>query len=296
VSSGLAYKAASGLAVAGLGYLVTLQLQLDWGWTPAHAAIGMLPQIVVLVAAGPFVSRIVERVGFDRAAWLSAVTVVLGLAVYSLLSRFGYVWVAVALVLVAAGIRVNGVVAGTNVLRGLPENQTSIGAALVDTASEVATAIGIAVTGTVLAALFTGDIATRGWSTQQSAQFQEAVTIAGLALTILAAALVGWGTSVRGTSRTNRQRHLPTKRSLRRPDTPAGAPVAARLRTSGPSARAPSNCCSTRLAVRVRSSWRSALTEPLSRPHGTDRPSELVQGLVDQRGEVRSSAKSIQRS
>ncbi len=216
VSSGLAYKAASGLAVAGLGYLVTLQLQLDWGWTPAHAAIGMLPQVLVLVAAGPFVSRIVDRVGLDRAAWLSAATVVLGLAVYGLLSRYGYVWVAVALVLVAAGIRVNGVVAGTNVLRGLPENRTSIGAALVDTASEVATAVGVAVTGTVLAALFTGDIATSGWSTQQSAQFREAVTIAGLTLTVLAAALVGWGI-IRARHVENDQAATPTDQAIPAP-------------------------------------------------------------------------------
>lgn len=43
VSSGLAFKAAAGMAIAGLGYMVTLQLQLEWGWTPALAAIGMLP-------------------------------------------------------------------------------------------------------------------------------------------------------------------------------------------------------------------------------------------------------------
>ena len=94
VSSGLAYKAAAGLATAGLGYMVTLQLQLDWGWTPAHAAIGMLPQVVVLIAGGAFVRPFVERVGLERAAWLSAAAVVAGLAVYGLLGRFGYVWVA----------------------------------------------------------------------------------------------------------------------------------------------------------------------------------------------------------
>jgi MFS family permease len=193
VSSGVAYKAAAGLATAGLAYMVTLQLQLDWGWPPALAAIGMLPQVVVLVAGGAFVNPFVQRVGFDRAAWLSAAAVVCGLAVYSLLSSVGYVWVAIALVLVAAGMRVVGVVAATNVLRGLPQNRTSIGVALTDTATEVASAVGIAVTGTLLAALFTGDIATSHWSTQQSAQFREAVTIAGLALTVVAAALVGWG-------------------------------------------------------------------------------------------------------
>ncbi|WP_405010087.1 MFS transporter [Kitasatospora sp. NBC_01539] len=193
VSSGLAFKAAAGLATAGLGYLATLQLQLDWGWTPGLAAVGMLPQVVVLVAGGAFVGPFVRRVGLDRAAWLSAAAVVLGLAVYGLLSRYGYVWVAVALVLVAAGMRVVGVVAGVNVLRGLPKNRTTIGAALVDTATEVTSGVGIAVTGTVLAALFTGTVATSNWTPQQTTEFRDAVTIAGLALTAVAAALVGWG-------------------------------------------------------------------------------------------------------
>jgi MFS family permease len=173
VSSGLAFKIAAGLATASMAYLVTLQLQLAWGWPPALAALGMLPQVIVLIAGGAFVTPFVERVGLNRAAWLSAVAVVCGLAIY--------------------GLRVVGVVAAVNVLRGLPQNRTTIGAALTDTATEVASGTGIAIAGTVLAALFTGAITTAPWSAQQSAQFQEAVTIAGLVLTALAAALVGWG-------------------------------------------------------------------------------------------------------
>ncbi|WP_328493369.1 MFS transporter [Streptomyces sp. NBC_00414] len=195
VSSGLAFKAAAALATAGLGYLVTLQLQLDRGWTPAQAALGMLPQVVVLIAGGALIGPLVARVGLDKAAWLSAGAVVCGLAVYGLLGRFGYVWIALALVLVAAGMRVVGVVAGTNVMRGLPADRTTVGAALVDTAGEVTTGIGIAVSGTILAASFTGDIAASDWSPHQTAEFREAVTWAGLALTALAAALVGWGIS-----------------------------------------------------------------------------------------------------
>jgi MFS family permease len=193
VSSGLAFKAAAGLATAGLGYLVTLQLQLDWGWSPAHAALGLLPQVVVLVAGGALIRPFVQRAGLDRAAWLSAAAVVCGLAVYGLLGRYGYPWVALALVLVAAGMRVVGVVAGVNVLRGLPENRTTIGAALTDTATEVASGTGIAVTGTILASLFTGTIAATHWTTQQTTEFREAVTLSGLTLTAVAAALVTWG-------------------------------------------------------------------------------------------------------
>ncbi|MFI5955012.1 MFS transporter [Cryptosporangium sp. NPDC051539] len=193
VSSGLAFKAAAGLAIAGLGYLATLQLQLDWGWSPALASIGMLPQVLVLIAGGLFVSPFVRRVGLERAAWLSSGAVVAGLAVYGVMSRFGYPWVAIALVLVAAGLRVVGVVAGVNVLRGLPENRTTIGAALVDTASEVTTGVGIAASGTILAALFTGTIATSHWTAHQTAEFRDAITIAGLTLTAVAAVLVSWG-------------------------------------------------------------------------------------------------------
>lgn len=193
VSSGLAFKAASALAVAGLSYLVTLQLQLDWGWSPALAAIGMLPQVIVLLAGSAFVNPFVKLVGLEWAARLSAGAVVAGLAVYALLGRFGYPWIALALVLVAAGMRVVGLVAGTKVLRGLPENRTTIGAALVDTAGEVTSGAGIAITGTILAALFTGSIATSHWSAEQTSQFREAVMVAGLTITAVAAALVAWG-------------------------------------------------------------------------------------------------------
>ncbi|WP_283548285.1 MFS transporter [Rhodococcoides fascians] len=190
VSSGLAYKAASGLAIAGLGYMVTLQLQFAWGWSPALASIGMLPQVVVLLFSGRLVAPFLRRVGMNHAAWISAAAVVLGLAVFAGGSRFGYIWIALALVLVAVGMRIVGVVAGTNVMTGLPENRTTIGAAMVDTSSQVATGIGIAVTGTILAALFTGNISSTTWSADEAASFQTGVTVAGFAITAVAAALV----------------------------------------------------------------------------------------------------------
>lgn len=195
VSSGLAYKAAAGLAVAGLSYMATLQLQFAWGWPPALAALGMMPQVVVLLAGGRFVGPFVQRVGLQRAAWMSASAVVLGLAVFGVTGRFGYGGVLVALVLVAMGMRVVGVVAGTTVLKGLPKDRTSMGAALVDTASELATGIGIAATGTILAAIFTGSISASNWTMAQAGQFQEGISVAGITLTVLAAALVALGIS-----------------------------------------------------------------------------------------------------
>ena len=203
VASGLAQKAATGLAVAGLGYLVTLQFQLAWGWSPTVAALGMLPQVVVLVAGSAFVGPFVRRVGLGRAAWSSATAVVVGLGVFTVAGRAGYGWVALALVLVAAGMRVVGVVAGTNVLRGLPEDRTTVGAALVDTASEVSSAVGLAVAGTVLTTVFAGPLTGTPWTTGQGDRFAGAVAIGGTVLTVLAGALVVWA------ARRTRQRPAP---------------------------------------------------------------------------------------
>ncbi|WP_166980326.1 MFS transporter [Paramicrobacterium fandaimingii] len=193
VASGLAYKAASGLAVAGLSYMATLQLQFAWGWSPALAAVGMLPQVVVLLASGRLVGPFVKWAGLTRAAWMSAAAVVAGLAVFAAGSRFGYAFVFVALVLVAAGMRVVGVVAGNNVLTGLPANRSSVGAALVDTSSELANGVGIAAVGTILAARVSGSVATTSWSAVRLAEFQDAITIAGVTLTAVATVLVGFG-------------------------------------------------------------------------------------------------------
>lgn len=193
VSSGLAFKAASSLAVAGMGYLVVLQLQLEWGWTPGYASLGMLPQVLVLILGGIFVDPFVKKVGMNRAAWISTITVIVGLIFYPLFSNFGYVWVAVSLVLVAAGMRIVGVVAGVNMLNGLPKNRTGIGSAIMDTVSEVTSGIGIAVAGTTIAAIFTGDLAVKGWSRVQINQFETSITVASLILAAVVTLLVIWG-------------------------------------------------------------------------------------------------------
>lgn len=131
-----------------------------------------------------------QRVGLGTAAWTSAAAVVGGLAVFAATGRFGYGWVVVALVLVAAGMRVVGVVAGTEVLRGLPEDRTSIGAALVDTSSELATGVGIALSGTVLAALVPGSIAATVHGAVQVHAVLGGIGVAGGGLALVAAALV----------------------------------------------------------------------------------------------------------
>lgn len=203
VMKGLAYQAALGLALAGFGFTVTLQLQLAWGWPPALAALGTLPQIITMIAVAPLVERLVKRVGMDRAALLGAAAVLSGLLLYALLGRFTYAWIAVALVVTAAGMRIVMITSTINVMRGLPHDRTSMGAALNDTSQELASSFGFAITGTAIATLFSGSITAPGWTTEQTDQFQNAVTAAALILTILAATITAWATLRARPSRTN---------------------------------------------------------------------------------------------
>jgi hypothetical protein len=77
-------------------------------------------------------------------------------------------------------------------MTGLPPERTSVGAALSDTAQEVSNAIGVAVSGTVVAAWFTGDITRVPWTHAQVTSFEDAVTVAILGLAAVAALLVVW--------------------------------------------------------------------------------------------------------
>lgn len=192
VSGGLAYQAALGLGLAVLSYSVTLQLQLVWGWSPAHAALGSLPQIVTMMAMGPFVETFVDRFGVQRAGLAGAAAVIAGLLLYAVGGRHGYIWIAAALVLASAGMRVVMVIASVTVMRGLPEDQTSMGAALNDTSQEVASSIGLAVTGTIVAAALGGRLADIGAGGAATHDFENAVTTATLTLTVLCTLLIAW--------------------------------------------------------------------------------------------------------
>ncbi|SER94932.1 Major Facilitator Superfamily protein [Propionibacterium cyclohexanicum] len=192
VSGGLAYKAATGLAIAGLGYVITVQLQLDWGWSPALASLGMLPQVATLLLVGLVVERFVDRVGIHAAAWLGSLSVVAGMVVYVTLGLHAYLWVALTLVLVSGGLRVVGLVAGLNVMKGAPGNRTSIAAAMVDTTDEITSAVSTAIVGTVIAALFVGDFADGHWTSSQAAQFETGATRSVSILALVAVLLITW--------------------------------------------------------------------------------------------------------
>lgn len=193
VSSGLLYKISAGMVTAIVGYIATFQLQQEYGWSPTAAALGLLPQIVALFVTGFFVNKLSEKFGFKALAWASSILIVIGLATYILSNSLGYIWIAISLVLIAMGVRVNGVISGTNVFRGLPKEHTSIGSALVDTSSQLASSIGIIITSSAIAVFFKGNFSSVGWNSVEIQSFHFSINIAGTIVLVLATAFTTWG-------------------------------------------------------------------------------------------------------
>ncbi len=70
---------------------------------------------------------------------------------YALLARESYVWMAAATVIMTAGMRVVMISSAIAVMRTLPREKTSTGAALSDTSQELGNSVGVAIAGTALA-------------------------------------------------------------------------------------------------------------------------------------------------
>jgi MFS family permease len=193
VSSGLLYKVSSGMVTALMGYVVTFQLQQAYGWSPTLAALGFLPQIITLFITGLFIGKLSEKFSFRKLAWSSSVLIILGLGVYILSSSSSYIWVALSLVLVSAGVRVNGVISGTNVFKGLPKEHTSIGSALVDTSSQIASSLGIIIASSSITLLFRGNFSNKVWDLTEAQSFYSSTNLAGIIILILATVFTLWG-------------------------------------------------------------------------------------------------------
>ncbi|MBZ5734473.1 MFS transporter [Nocardioides sp. TRM66260-LWL] len=156
-------QAAVMTAMVGVLFASTQLFQLVWHWSPVRAGLGVLPLVLGMLLAGPLSDALTARAGHRRtaAAGVTATLVSLGLLAASMHAFAGY---APGLALLAAGMRLVMTTSAVALIEALPADHTSFGSALNDTAQELGNAVGVAVLGTVTAAIVgTGRLAD-GWS------------------------------------------------------------------------------------------------------------------------------------
>ncbi|MGW0574266.1 MFS transporter [Streptomyces tauricus] len=174
------------IAMAGVMFGLILHFQYAYGWSPVRAGLANLPIIVTMIASTPLSEWLAKRFGHRIACLVGAACLAGALAGLAWGVDHGYAAIAVCMVVMTIGLRTVMTICAIALVEAMPENRTSIGAALNDTAQEVGTSVGTAMVGTMIAALVTTRLPAGVWSSSLVHSFfhGERITYAVLAVIV----------------------------------------------------------------------------------------------------------------
>nr|AIA14569.1 Major Facilitator Superfamily [uncultured bacterium] len=177
---------ATSIAMASVMFGLILHFQYAYGWSPVRAGLANLPIIVTMIAAMPVSEWLAKRFGHRVACLVGAALLAGSLGGMAWGVSHGYLAIAVCMVVMTVGLRTVMTICAVALVSAMPDNRTSIGAALNDTAQEVGTSVGTAVVGTMIALLVTTRLPAGTWSTDLVASFfhGERITYAVLAVVV----------------------------------------------------------------------------------------------------------------
>jgi MFS transporter, DHA2 family, integral membrane protein len=166
----------------GFFFLFSLYLQLVRGYSPLDAGLATLPMAATFIVVSPRSAPLAERIGNGRTIALGLFVVGLGMALFS---RVGtdtpYVVLALALVLLAAGMAISAAPATGSIMSAVPLAKAGVGSAMNDTTREVGGALGIAVFGSIVNSLYRSNLDLGGLDLPASAATEIKDSVGGAA-------------------------------------------------------------------------------------------------------------------
>jgi MFS transporter, DHA2 family, multidrug resistance protein len=179
-TAGVLAALASAIAMAAMLLLGAQWLQLVQGFTPLQTGLALLPMAVGGVVGSPYAPSLAERVG---ARTVLAGGLVVGGVGFTLLyvapTPLSYPWLAAGLTLVGIGMA-SLAVASAVIMAGAPSHQAGSAAAVEETAYEVGSVLGVAVLGSIAAAVYrsglaSDDLTARGVDADAAAAARESL-------------------------------------------------------------------------------------------------------------------------
>lgn len=195
------------IAMVGAIFGLTLHFQYAYGWSPMRAGMANLPLILTMLAATPVAEQGVQRFGHRVTCLFGAIMLTVSLLGMAWSVEHGYLAIAICMVGMTLGLRVIMTVCAVALIDAMPENRTSIGAALNDSAQEIGTSVGVATVGTVLAAVIGSALPEGAWTAAMEATFFSGERAAFLVLTVLVGAVSLYGASTLTNSRNAEEAH-----------------------------------------------------------------------------------------
>lgn len=180
------------VSMVGVSFASTQLFQYAWGWSPLQAGLGTLPLVAGMLAAGPLTDVLVTRLGHRRTA-LAGCALLAGSLLLLIACLESFAGFAAAMFVLALGSRLVMTTCAVALIDGLPRDHTGMGAALNDTAQELGNSVGVAVIGTVTAAVMGGSLPLGTWSAPVTESFLhgQRIGFALLAGLVVVIAVVG---------------------------------------------------------------------------------------------------------
>ncbi|ASR38552.1 MFS transporter [Prauserella marina] len=143
------------IAQNGTFYLVPQFLQMVSELSALQAAVWMIPMAAVPAIGAVIVPRFARRIAHSTLIIASAVLAAVGFGLVALISPgTGPGWLVAAAIVALLGTSVIGVLATDLVIGSVPQQRTGTAAALNETSSELGVGLGVAVMGSVVAAVY----------------------------------------------------------------------------------------------------------------------------------------------
>lgn len=188
-------QVASSVAMAGVMFGLILHFQYALGWSPLQAGLANLPMVVAMIGGTPVSEGLIRRYGHRTACTIGVGFLATGLGglAWAVGSGLGYLPVAVSVLGLSLGLRTLMTTCAVALMAAVPEDRTSLGAALNDTTQEIGTSFGTALTGTLIAALVTTVLPDGDWPAALVDSFfrGERVTYLVLAVVVAVIGLLG---------------------------------------------------------------------------------------------------------
>jgi EmrB/QacA subfamily drug resistance transporter len=142
-------------ALFGFLFLSTQYLQFVLGYSPLGAGVRALPYAGPMIVFAIGSARLVAWLGTKRVVTAGMLLFSAGLAVAATVSTgSGYGRLAIAMILMGAGMGLAGAPATESILGSLPPERANLGSAVNDTTRELGGALGVAIVGSVMSSLY----------------------------------------------------------------------------------------------------------------------------------------------
>src|SRR6266508_1379247 len=147
-------------AAMGTFFFMSFYLQLVRGYSPLRTGVLMLPFAVAQLVFAPRSAAVVKRFGPKAVSAAGLVLVAIGLGGFGLVGPHTTMWYVAALVFLQ-GVGMANVMppATESIMSTLPREKAGVGSAVANTIRQVGGALGVAVLGSVLAAVYRDRIA-----------------------------------------------------------------------------------------------------------------------------------------